>query len=356
MVHTHLYFFVDTTSPVTVDYITGPHVSIVIGHAVSHHNKIVNCSISYGENATVEYNITDGMETAYKLPQLMAGVTYNYQVACFIEDGQTTKNYLFIDTGSFVPGIIMAISKVVTLKIVNFIGCFLSDLILKGSDTVHHKDYCLHLPHGMVCYSGHLPGSVATYMCSEGYNIHGDSSRECGENGEWSGLDVPECILHTNTNSTIVVTTSSGKLYSKNIQVSNYSSFFFFSLMIDGGSNPIPTTSPNGCQGSCPSTPTAVIAVSITVGLVVLCITICVVGSLICCAHSHWISRRSKKTQNESDRQQHLYDEISLCGATYSRERTVTSGRSETREENIVTLRNEAYYEVRLDRSHISTV
>ena len=123
--------------------------------------------------------------------------------------------------------------------------------------------------------------------------------------------------------------------------------------MINAGSNPIPTNSPNGCQGLCTSTPTAVIAVSITVGLAVLCITICVVGSLVCCAHSHWISRRSKKTQNESDRQQHLYDEISLCGAT---ERTVTSGRSETREENIMTLRNEAYYEVRLDRSHISTV
>ena len=112
MVHTLLYIlFVDTTSLVIVDYITGPHVSIVIRHTVSHHNKIVNCNISYGENATFEYNITYGMETAYKLPQLMAGVTYNYQVTCFIEDGQTTKNYFFRDTGSFAPGI-LAISKV----------------------------------------------------------------------------------------------------------------------------------------------------------------------------------------------------------------------------------------------------
>ena len=35
-------------------------------------------------------------------------------------------------------------------------------------------------------------GSVATYKCNSGYILSGDSTRECGSDGNWTGQQ-PQC-------------------------------------------------------------------------------------------------------------------------------------------------------------------
>ncbi len=41
-------------------------------------------------------------------------------------------------------------------------------------------------------------GTSATYFCNVGFTLKGDSNRECGRSGVWSGSD-PMCIgIHSN--------------------------------------------------------------------------------------------------------------------------------------------------------------
>ena len=49
---------------------------------------------------------------------------------------------------------------------------------------------------GDVDQSGNRPGSTATYTCVRGYDLVGEDTRICQDNGEWSG-EVPHCRLIT---------------------------------------------------------------------------------------------------------------------------------------------------------------
>lgn len=45
---------------------------------------------------------------------------------------------------------------------------------------------------GMVSYNSTVEGSMAVYMCDEGYILEGVIQRTCEESGQWSG-NVPQC-------------------------------------------------------------------------------------------------------------------------------------------------------------------
>ena len=51
----------------------------------------------------------------------------------------------------------------------------------------------LALDDGSVVYSsGTTYNSVATYSCDEGYELVGDTTRQCGADGQWTGAK-PQC-------------------------------------------------------------------------------------------------------------------------------------------------------------------
>ena len=50
---------------------------------------------------------------------------------------------------------------------------------------------------GDVDISGFFPGAEATYECDNGYILVGVDTRNCGENGQWSG-DKPSCEIGKN--------------------------------------------------------------------------------------------------------------------------------------------------------------
>ena len=45
---------------------------------------------------------------------------------------------------------------------------------------------------GTVLISSSTAGGVATYYCNTGYELEGNSRRECQSDGDWSGTD-PTC-------------------------------------------------------------------------------------------------------------------------------------------------------------------
>ena len=49
----------------------------------------------------------------------------------------------------------------------------------------------------MVSLDGTRLGSMATYQCNTGYELVGDSERQCTEEGVWSG-NQPDCDSKTN--------------------------------------------------------------------------------------------------------------------------------------------------------------
>ena len=60
-----------------------------------------------------------------------------------------------------------------------------------------------NISHGVVCYSGTTPGSMAYTLCDEGYYFNDEKMgkpAECLENGQWNGTQ-PQCTRH-NTSST----------------------------------------------------------------------------------------------------------------------------------------------------------
>lgn len=56
---------------------------------------------------------------------------------------------------------------------------------------------------GGVAVTGDSIGSVAVYVCDEGFSLIGDSPRICGANGEWSGSE-PVCVLISKCMSCII--------------------------------------------------------------------------------------------------------------------------------------------------------
>ena len=53
------------------------------------------------------------------------------------------------------------------------------------------------ITHGMICYNGTTPGSVAYTVCDDGYQLEEEkvrATRKCLENGEWNGMQ-PQCSM-----------------------------------------------------------------------------------------------------------------------------------------------------------------
>ena len=53
------------------------------------------------------------------------------------------------------------------------------------------------IPGGHVEVSNRTVGSIATYMCDEGYHLEGDMSRTCEDDGDVSGVwsgEEPTCL------------------------------------------------------------------------------------------------------------------------------------------------------------------
>ena len=68
---------------------------------------------------------------------------------------------------------------------------------LIGSDKINFLNLvrCPNLPNpsnGRVNQRGNKPGDRASYTCNSGYELQGDSTRICQNNGQWSG-DAPTC-------------------------------------------------------------------------------------------------------------------------------------------------------------------
>ena len=55
---------------------------------------------------------------------------------------------------------------------------------------------------GHAWYTGTHIGSTATYQCSQGYTLIGNSQRICQIDGHWNG-DLPECVKHNSGKSVL---------------------------------------------------------------------------------------------------------------------------------------------------------
>ena len=59
------------------------------------------------------------------------------------------------------------------------------------------KETETNISHGIVCYTGTSPGSLAYTLCDEGYHLDEDNiigkTRRCLDKGEWNGTQ-PKCI------------------------------------------------------------------------------------------------------------------------------------------------------------------
>ena len=51
---------------------------------------------------------------------------------------------------------------------------------------------CLRYPNGLVCVTGSEIGSVAAYLCNDGYTLEGDVERICQSDGKWNA-SMPAC-------------------------------------------------------------------------------------------------------------------------------------------------------------------
>ena len=62
-------------------------------------------------------------------------------------------------------------------------SCFSAGSLGTGSVTI---------PNGVACYNGNNSGSVATYQCTKGYTLSGNSQWICQRDGNWNGM-IPRC-------------------------------------------------------------------------------------------------------------------------------------------------------------------
>ena len=71
-----------------------------------------------------------------------------------------------------------------------------------GTQTISPTDYRCKMssnkgvlvPNGFVCFDGLTSGSVATFLCNDGYTLVGHKHLICQNNGSWIG-DTPQCKL-----------------------------------------------------------------------------------------------------------------------------------------------------------------
>ena len=59
--------------------------------------------------------------------------------------------------------------------------------------TVIECDSLSNPANGMVTVTGLTPSSIATYTCSNAYQLLGDDTRTCDSNGLWTNME-PTCV------------------------------------------------------------------------------------------------------------------------------------------------------------------
>ena len=70
---------------------------------------------------------------------------------------------------------------------------FCSSLFIAFTNAVIECEDLPNPENGQVTLSGTTPGSTATYICNNGFMLQGVSSRNCMDDGEWSG-EAPTCV------------------------------------------------------------------------------------------------------------------------------------------------------------------
>ena len=70
-----------------------------------------------------------------------------------------------------------------------YTGCNITDLVVEVS---YISSLCLRYPNGLVCVTGSEVGSVATYLCNDGYTLEGGVERMCESDGKWNA-SMPTC-------------------------------------------------------------------------------------------------------------------------------------------------------------------
>ena len=68
-------------------------------------------------------------------------------------------------------------------------------IVLNSQFSVSCPDL-IRISNGGLLLNGSTPGEIATYFCNDGYQLVGNTTRTCQENGEWSGQP-PECVQCT---------------------------------------------------------------------------------------------------------------------------------------------------------------
>ena len=61
------------------------------------------------------------------------------------------------------------------------------------SSTLARCPILINPPNGIVGVTGNSPGDTANYICDPDFELVGNSTRVCGDDGEWSG-EAPMCI------------------------------------------------------------------------------------------------------------------------------------------------------------------
>ena len=73
----------------------------------------------------------------------------------------------------------------------------LGTLVELGHDQCRLSEGAASITNGVVCYTGTATGSLAYYICDDGYELNDlregvMNPRECNQDGQWSGTE-PEC-------------------------------------------------------------------------------------------------------------------------------------------------------------------
>ena len=212
------------------------------------------------------------------------------------------------------------------------------DLIPEGYAIVPLGPECVELPHGMVCYSGLLPGGTAVYTCREEYTLHGNDSRMCGVDSVWSGA-VPQC--DTDTNTTVTTTIQSHTTGEVMIFVTAYGCrcIKVSKFNISTTQCQIPyagSVSKDVCEGV--TLPIMTLIATSIPSCIAVCLFSCLSGALLYRILSTHCSKRRPE-----HKPQHYYDTVTLAADSVP---SPLQGRTSAGGKNIITTPNQAYDEV----------